>query len=360
MTRHIPLVRPSRRSVLKASLGAGALAAAGPALAQPATTRALRKVRMTYGVPTMDSLTAAFFSSIPTGAGFYAEEGLEVEVQPLGGASAAIAALASGGAQFSTHSSAALMAAVGRGVDMKSFIVQIPDSFSSIAVLEDSPVRRIEDLRGKTIGVAALSGAPTILIKSVLRRLGWDVERDVQWLAVGTGTPALDALRRDRIQAAGLWMTPYALFEFHGAKLRYFRPEPLPSVGFTHTTNTMSELIQREPELVAGMSRALAKSLVFMLSANPDELTKLHFRLYPASRPVSMTEPDLLRLQRNIMEATAQYMRKPQRINSRAEQLGDETDGRVAELATVLAPRAARSPRRCRRSATTPGSSCRP
>ena len=40
--------------------------AAAPArrpLAQPAVTRSLRKVTITYGVPTLDSLTAAFFSS---------------------------------------------------------------------------------------------------------------------------------------------------------------------------------------------------------------------------------------------------------------------------------------------------------
>lgn len=328
-------LRTTRRLVLASPLALAAVPARRP-LAQPAVTRSLRKVTITYGVPTLDSLTAAFFSSVPIGAGLYAEEGLEVEVQPLNGASAAINVLASGGAQFSTHSSGALMPAVGKGVAMKAFIVQIPDSFSSIAVMDDSPVQKIEDLKGKTIGVAALTGAPTLLIKAVLRRLGWDVDKDVEWLAVGTGTPALDALRRGRIAAAGLWMSPYALFEFHGAKLRYFRPEPLPSVGFTHTTNVMNETIAKDPALVAAMARALAKSLVYMLAAEPDELTKLHFKLYPAARPISMSEPDLLRLQRAVMEATAKYMRVDQRLKSRQEKLGDETDARISELAQIL------------------------
>jgi NitT/TauT family transport system substrate-binding protein len=327
---------PSRRSVLRASMALGSLAMTVPLFAQPAILKPKRKIVIAYGVPTLDSMASVFFSSIPTGAGFFAEEGLDVEIQPMNGASAAISVLAAGGAQFATHSSGALMPAVGKGVPMKAFIVQIPDSFSSIAVLDEGPVKNIEDLKGKTIGVAALTGAPTLLIKSVLSRLGWDVAKDVQWLAVGTGTPALDALRRARIDAIGLWMTPYALFEFHGAKFRYFRPEPLPSVGFTHTTNVHDSIVEKDPELVAAMSRALAKSLVFMSAAQPDELTRLHFKTYPAAKPISLSDGDLLRLQQSSLAATLKYMRTKERFETRREKLGDESDERITQLAKVL------------------------
>jgi NitT/TauT family transport system substrate-binding protein len=336
MSKKSSPVHPSRRSVLKASMALGSLAMTVPLFAQPSVQKPKRKVVIAYGVPTLDSMASVFFSSIPIGAGFFAEEGLDVEIQPMNGASAAISVLAAGGAQFATHSSGALLPAVGRGVPMKAFIVQIPDSFSSIAVLDDGPVKKIEDLKGKMIGVAALTGAPTLVIKSVLTRMGWDVAKDVQWLAVGTGTPALDALRRGRIDALGLWMTPYALFEFHGAKFRYFRPEPLPSVGFTHTTNALESIIEKDPELVAAMSRALAKSLVFMLAAQPDELTKLHFKTYPAAKPVSLSDDDLFRLQRSSLAAAIQYMRTKERFETRREKLGDESDERIAELAKVL------------------------
>jgi len=330
------LLHPSRRTIVKASLALGSLACATPLLAQPAVIKPKRKVVIAYGVPTLDSMASACFSSIPLGAGFFADEGLDVEIQPMNGASAAISVVASGGAQFSTHSSGALLPAVGKGVPIKAFIVQIPDSFSSIAVLEDSRVKKVEDLKGLTIGVAALTGAPTLLIKSVLSKLGWDPNKDVQWLAVGTGAPALDALRRNRVDALGLWMTPYAMFEFQGAKFRYFRPEPLPSVGFTHTTNVLDAVVAKDPDLVTTMSRALAKSLVFMLAAQPDEIAKLHFKTYPAARPVSLSDDDLLRLERSAIAATIPYMRPNERFESRAERLGDETDARITELAKVL------------------------
>ena len=111
---------PSRRSVLKASMALGSIAMTVPLLAQPAVLKPKRKVVIAYGVPTLDSMASVFFSSIPIGAGFFAEEGLDVEIQPMNGASAAISVLAAGGAQFATHSSGALLPAVGKGVPMKS------------------------------------------------------------------------------------------------------------------------------------------------------------------------------------------------------------------------------------------------
>ena len=124
-------------------------------------------------------------------------------------------------------------------------------------------------------------------------------------------------------------MTPYALFEFHGAKFHYSQPEPLPSIGFTHTTNVHDLIAEKDPELVAAMSRALAKSLVFMAAAQPDELTKLHFKTFPAAKPVSLSDSDLLRLERSSLAATFQHMRVKERFKARREKLGDESDDRI-------------------------------
>jgi NitT/TauT family transport system substrate-binding protein len=313
------------------------LGAAAAALAAPAIAQSLRKVTLVYGVQTIEGAAEGFFASLPIGLGFYREEGLEVDIQTVSGASAALNLLASGRAQFTTHGAAGLFAGVGRGVPMKGFMCQIPDYFVSVGVAEEGPIRSMADLKGKIIGINAVGGAPHLIIKAVLRNMGWNPETDVQFLAVGTALPALDALRRGRVQALVVWDTIFALFEFSGQRFRYFRPDPIPSVGFTHTTNALQQTLDREPELIAGMARAMAKSLVYMAAAQPAELTKLHFKVFPATRPTGLSEEQAIALDGKRLESRRPVMRFDQRVFSRVERLGDATAAQIESHRDLLA-----------------------
>jgi NitT/TauT family transport system substrate-binding protein len=294
-----------------------------------------KRVVLVYGVPTLD-VTTAFFGAIPQTLGYYREEGIEVDVQTVNGASAAVNLLTSGQAHFSSHGTAGLFEAVDKGAPVKGFICQIPDYFVSIAVLKDSPITSVEQLRGKTIGVNAVGGAPDLVMHAVAQRQGWTPGKDVELLAVGTGVPALDALRRGRVQALALWDSIYASFEFLGAQFRFLRPPPLPSIGFTHTSNVLTRTIQDTPELVTAMARAQAKSLVFMAGADPAELTKLHYKVYPATRPTGMSDADAVRLGVALLRARVPFMRFRQRVMQRIEPLGDATDAMIASMRDLL------------------------
>jgi len=332
-----PAATRSRLTLTRRSaLAAGAAAAALPFATRFAIAQARRKVTIVYGVQTTD-ISDAFFSSIPIGLGFYAEEGLDVEIQTVAGASAAVNLVASGRAEFSTHGTAGLFAAVGRGVPIKGFICQIPDYFVSIAVPKDSPVQSFDQLRGKVIGVNANGGAPHLVTRAVLRRMGWNPDTDVEFLAVGTGLPALDAIRRGRVQALALWDSVFAVLEFNGAQLRYFRPDPIPQLGFTHTTNTLDSTIAQNPQMVAGLGRAMAKAICIMASAPTAELVKLHFRVFPGARPAGRSDADLVRQGELIQAARWPFMRLKQRVFDRTEKIGDATDAMISGHRDLLA-----------------------
>lgn len=318
----------TRRRLMQAA-GAG-LAVGAFAFPTPAIVQTRRKIRMAYGVPTMDSADGGFFNSIPQGAGFYAEEGLEVEILTLNGAAAAVNMLAAGQAEFTTHGAAGLLSGVGQGVPFKAFIVQVPDNFYAIGVDAKTGPKDIHGLKGKTIGVPALGGSPFVLINAVIRQLGWDPKTDVQFQAVGVGLPALDALNRGRVQALLAWDAPFATYAANGADLRLFEPDPLPQIGFTHSTNASLTILEKEPQVVAAMARALAKSLVFMAAAPQEELSKLHFKVYPAARSPGLSEEQLAKVESLRMAARRANMRFEQRVFSRAEKIGDETDARIA------------------------------
>jgi NitT/TauT family transport system substrate-binding protein len=324
--------RLTRRSALRTA--AGAIGAA--ALATPAITQTLRKITMSYGVQTIDGSSEGFFASIPIGLGFFAQEGLDVGIEPMAGAGAADNALASGHAQIATHGTGGLFGALGHGLPMKAFICQVPDDFTSIGVLKSGPYQSFEQLKGKTIGISAVNGAPVLLVKAVMRRLGWNLDTDVQLIAVGTALPALDALRRGRVDALVMCDTIFALFEFEGAEFRYFQPDPFKQIGFTHASYALNSTIEKDPNLVTKMSRAFAKSLVIMASAPQPELARLHFKVFPATKPTGLSDADILRLDKMRYDARANFMRFPQRVFNRTEKLGDETDARIAGLRDLL------------------------
>ena len=326
---------PTRRTVLRSGVAAGAaLASAG--LSRPSIAQSRKKVTLVYGVQTIDSSADDFFAAIPLGLGFYAEEGLDVDIQTVAGASAAMNLLVSGQAQFTTHGTPGLFAAVDKGVPAKGFICQVPDYFVSIAVEKDGPIRSFADLKGKTIGVSANGGAPVFVTKAVMKTMGWNPDKDVQFLAVGTALPALDALQRGRVQALVEWDSIFALFEFHGGKFRYFRPEPIPHLGFTHATNTLISTITKDPAMVAGLGRAMAKAIVTMAAAPPEELAKLHFKVFPASKPMGMSDADIYRLDALRLAARKPFMRLQQRVFDRTEKIGDVTDARIAGVRDLL------------------------
>ena len=55
----------------------------------------------------------------------------------------------------------------------------------------------------------------------------------------------------------------------------------------------------------------------------PAELTRLHFKMFPASRPANLSETDIQRLDALRLAARPRCMRIPQRVFARTEQLGD-------------------------------------
>ncbi len=316
-------------------LAAGGLAASGGAVRRASAAPKTKRAILVYGVQTLD-VTTAFFGAVPQALGYYKDEGIEVEVQTVGGASAAINLLTNGQAQFSSHGTAGLFEAVDKGAPVRGFICQIPDYFVSIAVLKESPITSVDQLRGKTIGVNAIGGAPDLVLHAVAQRQGWTAGKDIEFLAVGTGIPALDALRKGRVQALGLWDSIFAEFEFLGAQFRFFRPDPMPSIGFTHTTNTLVKTIQEDPDLITAMARAQAKSLIFMAAADPAELTKLHYKVYPATKSTGMSDADAVREGVELMKARVPFMRFKQRVFDHIELLGDASDKMIASMRDLL------------------------
>jgi hypothetical protein len=60
-----------------------------------------------------------------------------------------------------------------------------------------------------------------------------------------------------------------------------------------------------------------------MATAPPEELAKLHFKMFPASRPTLISDADALRLDGLRLAGRKQFMRLDQRVIARTEKIGD-------------------------------------
>ena len=153
-----------------------------------------------------------------------------------------------------------------------------------IAVPAASPVKKLADLKGKTIGVGGMTWANIPTTKAMLKGAGLEVGKSVELKAVGLGGPAFRAFTSGEIQALNLYDAAHAQLEQSGTKIRRLKLPAeftnLFSTGFvTHRDN-----ITKKAKLLAGFGRALAKGTEACY-ANVKACVKAYYAHNPAARP---------------------------------------------------------------------------
>jgi NitT/TauT family transport system substrate-binding protein len=95
-----------------------------------------------------------------------------------------------------------VMLAVLNGSDLANVAHGIAVQNSRLMVKPE--IRKVEDLKGKKIGISSLGSAGDLLFGHVLRKYGIDTTRDVIWLAVGNTAERLQALLSGAVDAADM------------------------------------------------------------------------------------------------------------------------------------------------------------
>ena len=132
--------------------------------------------------------------------GFTREEGLQLKLSDFPGGSKALEALLGGSADvvcgFYDHT--VQMAAQGR--DLRAFVTML--RYPGLVLVAISPeIKRIEDLKGKTIGVSAPGSSTHFLLNYALTTHGID-PKDVTVASIGMASTAVAAATRPTVDAA--------------------------------------------------------------------------------------------------------------------------------------------------------------
>jgi NitT/TauT family transport system substrate-binding protein len=251
--------------------------------AENARAQALQKITVLHSQPQITS-AFAYSSSLPAYLGYFKEEGLEVEVNPMPGAAAAMQLVVGGRADFAIGNPSGAMIAIQKGADVRFFYTSIRGDIFGVALPAESGMKSLADLKGKTIGVSSFASGGTNYVKGLMKTIGLESGRDYNIVEVGVGARAAGAYRSKQIDAFSLWDEIYVSLQQNGIPFSNIIRDPRAdghAVGSILAKN--ADYTARRKTLI-GVARAIAKAQLFQYT-NPEAAIRIHWKVYPQTAP---------------------------------------------------------------------------
>jgi NitT/TauT family transport system substrate-binding protein len=233
--------------------------AIGLALAVPAAAQDLRQ--FTFVQPSPSAINS-FAVVVADGEGYFAEEGMEIDIQALNGSAAILQALISGQAQFGRPGPAPVLIANSRGEEIVFIYNSLPRSSFGILVPEDSEYQTPDQLKGHPIGVGTADGAEVGFARTILDSYGMKEPDDYEFIPVGDGGTALAGLMRDDIVAYVGSTADRAILTYRGMPMRDITPDEF-STLFGNGYAVTREFMEANPDVIEGFGRSLVRATRF-------------------------------------------------------------------------------------------------
>jgi NitT/TauT family transport system substrate-binding protein len=229
-----------------------------------------------------------FWLYVPEILGYWNQESLKVNIEPVGGSLEALQQVAAEHAQFGQMgTNAVIQANVKEHIPAQ--VVLLNGVFQwAMAVPENSPITKPQDLKGKSIGVYSLSTNGNAFLKAYLKAEGLDPETDVDLVAVGFGGPALHALETGSVAALYFWDSAFISYENQGSHFRYFRSPDWVKYP-DYAVAALKKAIDTDPLMVESFVRGMVKGIVFT-EANPACAVKLFWKNHPDAKPTDVSD----------------------------------------------------------------------
>ena len=212
------------------------------------------------GIP---SLTVTMMPvAVARDRGFFQNEGLNVEMV-LMPASLNVKVLLSGDIQYATTITAAVVANV-RGVNTRVVMCFVDRPL--LDLVGNPEIGAIADLKGKLVGISSRGGLHDVTMRRIFAQSGMDPSQ-ATFITVGEQGAILAGVKSGRI-LAGLLNPPHNFLAYRqglknlGFAGDFFR---VPSTGIV----TMRETLERSPEQVRRLTRALTRARMFARENKP-------------------------------------------------------------------------------------------
>ncbi len=242
------------------------LAACGP--------RPNRAVRLALQPPSTNNYPSYFAQWL----GFYHEEGVEVAISQIAGASKVLEAVVGGSADVGGGVYEQTLHMKAEGKDVVAFVSLLKSP--NFAIVGAPGVKTLADLAGKTVGVSSVGSPSQTYLNYLLTQNGVDPSK-VSTATVGMGATAMAAIEHGQVDAAVLFgsaITAYMARHPAAAILADTRtPEGLRAAFHVAEYPASCLLAQKQwldghPEETKKLARAEVRALQWIRDHSPEEI----------------------------------------------------------------------------------------
>jgi aliphatic sulfonates family ABC transporter substrate-binding protein len=263
--------------------------------------------------------------------GYFAEEGIDVELKPVNRGSIAIEAVAGGSLQFAESSHTSFFSAVAKGLPLQGVGVVSRGFFGRlIASNANADLKSLEDFKGKRVGTQVGTGMHMV-VQMLLEKKGLTDEslgisnvrvRDMP-AAMASGD-TFDAVigwdpAMERIVQSGYGKEVVSTGDFM----------KMAGITYPFILSTTAEFLEANPKAVQGVVNAYAKSHKF-ITENPDEALRIYYE-HLKTTGAELDEPTVKQMMFDVerfggvaftdadwqdLPATANYLVKAGRIKT--------------------------------------------
>jgi NitT/TauT family transport system substrate-binding protein len=237
--------------------------------------------------------------------GYFAEEGLDPHFFFARGGTEVAQAIANGSAMMGIPTVDPMLNAASRGMDigLVGVYLYFQKNIYHLAVPKDSPITQISQLKGKRIGIISFGNPSELYAKAALREAGVG-PAEATFLPLGVQEQVGAALRAGQVDAISNVDFTFIAIESAGIPLRVLPPPPLLARLFGQVLGVRRDSVRDDRKTVVGLSRAVAKATVFTL-ANPEAAVRLHWKMFPESKPKNKPEAEALKDSLKILASRA-------------------------------------------------------
>jgi NitT/TauT family transport system substrate-binding protein len=216
--------------------------------------------------------------------GYFARNGLDVQLMPATSGAAVTAAVLSGAYEFGKSSLVALLAAHLRGLPVTIIAADAVNDprapYGAICVAPDSAIATGKDFAGKTVAVPSLNDLNSIAISSWIDKHGGD-SAAVKFVEIPNSASAI-AVAEHRVDAAGIQQPALADAVATGkVKTLGYQYDAISPDFYITVFFTTTDYAAKHPEIVRGFARAIADAAAYQNTHHAEtaplaaELTKI-------------------------------------------------------------------------------------
>jgi NitT/TauT family transport system substrate-binding protein len=249
--------------------------------------------------PIMGIGEEVFLYAVPKRLGYFSAEGLDVDIQNSQTGMISAQVLQSNNAQVGTTAAAAVMAVREQNGDLVSFFNLKRNAGTFLVVLKDSPIQKLEDLKGKTIGAPSFGAGGGLALKQNLNEIGISPDQ-YTGIATGAGPSAIAALRGGQIDALVMWDAMLGAAENTGLALRVVNI-PLEDRMVGTTLAARKAFANSNTKELAGYCRGMTKGLVFTVT-NRAAAVRIFWDEFPTTKPTNLDDATALKNSVHIMD----------------------------------------------------------